>query len=539
MVEFGEAVRAMQQAAGPVMRGGADAVGMARAAALGALGKVRTFGMRTSSDGISLRDHMQAARRKREVKEAWEYASDLPYRPGSPAALAVPEGDIHISTLELAQGMCAAALTRYPRMRDMVEGAKPWSTGYRRAMAAMTRQDHPGQGTSCAQAGLDYVGAAFRLGNGTLLRDVSFDDVEVDVNAYNEASLKIDGGLPKPEEFFLRMGGEELRGDELLDAFASINSEGLCQDRALDAIGDLVAHPEWLESVRDKVFVILGAGGSVSPARQLVQWGANVVAVDSLEIPGMAMLMETSVRSAGTLTVAPRECRDVLANPVGVAQWIASFDKRVVLVDTVNRYGPDYLYAAAAMELIERLVCEARPDTALVWYGAPFDAYMLTPDFLRREHVGPGVIDDIVDRYARLVRRPASRVGGVFNGLTDYRGAIFAGVKRIARWRATIEWAAGRTISYNVMPYTPYSADEERKARLLETSMRKLGYSASTSENTSSYAAAMLLWDLNNQDKVHADEYFMVSKAIDGAVFSFPFEPGTMILPMRLASMID
>lgn len=538
MMEFGDAVRAIQQAAKPVIRGGSDALDITRAAAAGMLGKIRTAGLQTQQDSMRIRDQIKIVRNHPELREAWEYASDIPYRPGEPGAIAVPDGDLHIAMLEIAQGMSAAALTRYPRMRDMVEDATPWSTGYRRAMAAMTRQDHPGQGTACAQAGLDYVNEAFRLGNGTLIKDVTFDDVEADLGVYNETSLNIDGGLKKPDSFFLRIGGKEMRGEELIDEFSLMNAEWRCQNGAVDAITDLVEHPEWLEGLRDNVFVILGAGASVSPARQLLEWGADVVAVDSLEIAGTGLLMEAAVRSPGALTVAPRECRDVIANPVGIAKWIASFDKRIVLVDTVNRYGPDYMHVAAANEVIERLVCEARPETALAWYGAPFDAYMLTPDFPRREHIGPGLVDDVLDRYARLLRRPASRVGDVFNGLTDYRGAIFAAVKRVARWRATVEREAGRTVCFNVLPYTPYSPAEERKARMLESSIRKLGYSASTSENSGSFAAAMLVWDLNNQDKIQADNYFMVSKAIDGGVFCFPYEPGTMLVPMRLASII-
>ena len=154
-----------------------------------------------------------------------------------------------------------------------------------------------------------------------------------------------------------------------------------------------------------------------------------------------------------------------------------------------------------------------------------------------RAHIGPGALAAVVDTYAHLRHVPKSRIEGVYNGLTDYRGPVFAAVKRIGRWRAAVEREAGNAVSYNVLPYTRVAIGMNQTARMLDTAFRRFGYSASTAETTGSLAAALLVWDLNNQDRIREDDFFMVSKAVDGGVFSMPHEPGSMMLPMRVAAV--
>lgn len=536
MAEARDVVRKALEAASPAMEAGAEAFGVVQGYAKAIAGKARD-GLTAVTESSRVTKRARGTSRK-EQEEAAGYASQAAYDAHAPYAIMVPDEDVHATALDLAQAMCAAALAPFPRMRDMVESSNPWATKYRRAMAALTRQDHPGEGTACAKLGLEFVGESFQLGNGTLLKDVTLDDTDIDLDALRAAVLEIDGGAAKPKAFSLLLDEEDLSGSELVDYMVAMHVEQRCQAGAVEAMEDLVSHPEWLENIEESVFVLLGAGSSVSPARQLLAWGAHVVAIDTIEVLGMTKLMDAAVRCAGKLTVAPPDCRDVMANPVGIAKWLtSSFDERIVLVDTVNRFGADWLYTAAANDLIGRLVCTARPDTALAWCGVPFDAYMLPEDAPMRRHIGASPVSSAIDFYARLRRLPQARVGGVFNGLTDYRGAILAAVKRIERWRATVEREAGRVISYSVMPYTTLAETMNRTARMLDVGFRYFGYTSSHSENTGAFAAAMLMWDLNNPDKIREDDFFMVSRAVDGAVFSVPYEPGTLTLPMRIVGM--
>lgn len=434
---------------------------------------------------------------------------------GSERGLVLPRDDGRPSSTFLGRGMAAAAAVRHPRARAVIEDAKPWRRMYRTAMAELSAWDAPGRGSSGACDGLAFLHENLRFADGRRACEARI------VTPARRGDV-IDGTGRAVRELRVPIGGRDLAGDELVAELRRWQEDGRIRPGAVDAIADVVADPSHLD-LSGWTFACLGAGAELSPAAHLLAWGADVAAVARSPLPELA---RRAPQSAGRLHLPPQPL-DVAADPETSAGWIASLPGRIAVVDTLYAPGARFLLAEAGADVLERLVCQARPETALAWYGSPSDAYAL--DVPVRRDFGKGGAARALSAYARVRRIHPSRRGGVYQGLIDVQGPNYAVAKRIGRWRATVERETGRTVSYNIGPMSmTRSVLDARVLRAAYGGLARLGMPALPANASAALMAALLAWDLKHPEAGRSPG-FLTDKAIDCGLFACPYEPNGLM----------
>jgi len=435
------------------------------------------------------------------------------------AAIVLPRRDGRSSSTAVSQGMCAGASAGLPRLREKVESSVPWRRHYREAMEEMSWFDAPERGHDCAEAGLEALGSIVHFADG---------------RALSEAVIKDPGGDGGGVVVGAGAGGATT-GLPFSDRLHQWHKDGMLQPGAHTALSDVIANPALLRA-EGITFVCLGAGAELSPARQLLQWGCDVAAVVRPSSKRRAGLLGAAQKGTGRLYLSPEGASDVVDAPERVAGWIAELPGRLVIVDSLYAPGSAFLLAAAGADVVERLVCEVRSDTMLAWIGSPTDAYRLEGE--PRAVLGSGALAKTVSGFAAVRRVRPGRIGGVYPGFVDVQGPNYAAAKRIGRWRATVEWEAGRDVSYNVGPMSlTQSVTSNRTLKTAYAGLNQLGMPPLPADASATLMAALLLWDVHHPEAAQHSNTFLTDKAIDCGFFSSPYEPnGLMELAVALGA---
>ncbi len=436
-------------------------------------------------------------------------------------SIVLPRQDGRASSTVVSQGMCAGAASGFPRVRNAIEEAKPWRKQYRQAMEELSRVDLPARGARCARDGLGALHSLLHFADGRTLAQAELR------SPHNGGGVITGRGFSsaRSENSFAI---EELAGDALVSYLREWEKNKVLQPAAARALAEIVREPSLLD-LHGLTFVCLGAGAELSPAPQLLEWGADVAAVMRPGSERAEKLQRAAVESSGRLYVAPDNACDVVREPERVAGWVAELPGRLVVVETLYAPGADFLLAAAGADIIERLVSKARPDTMLAWIGSPTDAYVLDGVTMNAA-LAAGRWGKLVARYAKAARVRPGRIDGVYPGFVDVQGPNYAAAKRIGRWRATVERAAGRQISYNVGPMSlTRSVLDSAVLRAAYGGMEKLGMPALSADVSASVMAALLVWDVKRPKAVAESDTFLTDKAVDSGLFASPYEPNGLM----------
>ena len=440
---------------------------------------------------------------------------------GGPDAgsVVLPRQDGRASSTVVSQGMCAGAASGLPRVRNTIEEAKPWRKQYRYAMEELSRVDAPARGSRCARDGLNALYSLLHFADGREL-------AKAEMQSPNNGGGVITGrGFGSETDPGITI--DELSGEALISHLRAWEKQRIMQPAATSALVEIVRKPELLD-LQGLTFVCLGAGAELSPAPQLLTWGADVAAVMRPGTDRAARLQRIAAASSGRLFIAPDDACDIVREPERIAGWVAELPGRLVIVDTLYAPGADFLLAAAGADIIERLVSEARPDTMLAWIGSPTDAYMLD-EVAVSETLADNRWAKIAAGYAKAARVRAARADGVYPGFVDVQGPNYAAAKRIGRWRATVERAAGRQISYNVGPMSlTRSVLDSAVLRAAYGGMAKIGMPALPPDVSASVMTALLVWDIKHPEAVESDT-FLTDKAVDSGLFTSPYEPNGLM----------
>ncbi|MFT0847764.1 MaoC/PaaZ C-terminal domain-containing protein [Actinomycetaceae bacterium L2_0104] len=449
---------------------------------------------------------------------------------GGPGTILLPRREGRLSSTVVAQGMCAGAAAAFPRVRNVIEEASPWRRAYREAMTSLSGIDAPQNGPRCARDGLNAMHSLLHFADGRPIGQAWLD------RPANSGGLIVGTAEPS-SELELRFPEKTLRGDELLAELSAWQAAGTIQPGARSALAEIVARPEILD-FSGYTFVCLGAGAELSPAPQLLRWGANVAAVMRPGTDRAKKLRQIADQSAGRLYIPSDDACDLVREPERVAGWAADLPGRLVVVETLYAPGSEFLLAAAGADIVEKLICAVRADTVLAWIGSPTDAYLLAGLPVSETLAEGRRVRVMAEGYARLRRLRPARIDGVYPGFVDVQGPNYAAAKRIGRWRATVERAEGRQISYNVGPMSlTRSVLDSGVLRAAYGGMEKLGMPALPADVSATLMAALLAWDLEHPEATAQSDSFLTDKAVDSGLLTRPYEPnGLMGLAVALGA---
>ena len=408
----------------------------------------------------------------------------MDHTPGSTDFPADPSG--RRSSSDFGRAVVADALrSADPAAADAAERETDWRRGYLRHFRALVEAGLAADGTAgyeIAEAGLAAVQARMRFrradGEFTLAQALLAPPAE------EFATVEVVGTGSPETELTLPYRGAVLRGDPLRRQLDAWVAAGVIEESAAEAVREVAAAPDWLD-LSDQRLVAFGAGAEMGPVASVLGWGGTVLAVD---LPRQELWERTAARatrSAGRLLAPlaastgpvpepvdvadpgpiPRPAAgtpgaDLLSDLSAVAQWLLSFDERLILGNYVYAPGGTYPRLAAALDALAAHVRQQRPDTALAFLATPTDVYA----------VPGGAVGQARDRFGarsgrarltgpltggRLLRAnyPFDAVPGINDSLVPQQGPNYALAKRIHRWRATVARRDG-VVSFSVAPPT-------------------------------------------------------------------------------------
>lgn len=192
-----------------------------------------------------------------------------------------------------------------------------------------------------AQAGLEEVHNSFQF-----VRDnkaYCFKEACSTFSAPAFESRVIEGKLRKePANLELSMpyGEGKLKGRQVLEQLAKWAGKGTIGPDVYPAVERILANPQQYFSVDDRYFVLLGASSEMGPLENLLDLGADVIAID---LPGRpqvwSKLIEYAANSRGSLTIpvlpfegesthaaiAEHAGADLLLQTPEIITWLSSF----------------------------------------------------------------------------------------------------------------------------------------------------------------------------------------------------------------------
>ena len=363
-------------------------------------------------------------------------------------------------------------------------------------------------------------------------------------------TVEVTGRCTPSRELSLPYHGRALRGQDLRDQLATWARQGVLEPSAVDAVGDVIDHPEWLR-LDGHTVVVLGAGAEMGPVGPLLGWGARVAAVDLPRPAVWERVLKQARASAGTLLVPVANDRDEVAVSAGadlltevpaIADWLAGVDGRLVLGNYLYTDGGVHVRLSVAADLLDLRLTAARPDTGLAFLATPTDVFVVPRGAVEQStdvYVGRSRTAKLVGRPLRWITRgrlmhrayPPDADPGIADAMVSAQGPNYVLAKRIQRWRAAVARRDGRLVSFHVAPSTrTHSVVKNRALAAAYAGARRFGVEIFEPDTANTLMAALLVRDLAGgpvahdhpwQDEAHA--------AVHGGLWRSAYEPRSML----------
>ena len=423
------------------------------------------------------------------------------------------------STSALGRAVVADALRGTdPAGARAAERETNWRTGY---LLHLRRLVEAGLASPEAALGIARDGLASVHGR---MRVAGADGTESAPDAALRAaparelrSATVRGTAAPERELSVPLHRERLRGDALLRQVDIWVRLGVAEPSVAEAIGAVVANPDWLD-LSDRTVVVLGAGAEMGPLQALLRWGATVAGVDLPRPALWRRVLETAGRGAGALVVPVRDGAgeaspeaagaDLLEELPAVAAWLAALPGPLVLGDYVYADGATNVRVTVAVDALREELRRRRGDLALAFLATPTDVFAVPDDAVAhsvRAYAGRSRVGRLAGRPlrtlsgGRLLRRNyvPGEGPGINDSLVPQQGPNYALAKRLQRWRAAEARDAGMPVSLNVAPPTrTRSVVKNRALAAAYAGAHRFGVEVFEPATSNTLMAALLVHDL-------------------------------------------
>lgn len=361
-------------------------------------------------------------------------------------------------------------------------------------------------------------------------------------------SVTVRGDGDPEREFTLPYKGNRLSGANLRRRLDDWVESGVIEPGVRDAVGQVLDHPEWLD-VRDRTFVVLGAGAEMGPLRSLLRWGGHVVAID-LARPGIwSPLFDLARSGAGSLTapVGPAGVdasdpsqhagADLLHDTGRIGDYLMGVEGPMVLGNYVYADGGVNLRLSAATDALAVHLSQ-RPDVALAYLATPTDVFVAPDDAVSQANSG------LDSAFLKSVRRPLRALSGgrllqrqyppivdgpaISDTIVPQQGPNYLLAKRIHRWRATAAAADGQLVSMNIAPPTrTKSVTKNRALAAAYAGAHRFGVEVFDPSTANTLMAAMLVHDLRTGGYAAKGDVWAAEAAgaAHGGLWRSPYDP--------------
>jgi hypothetical protein len=344
--------------------------------------------------------------------------------------------------------------------------------------------------------------------------------------------------------------GERLSGDALRRRVDSWVATGIAEPTLAEAIGEVIANPDWLD-LSDRTVVVLGAAAEMGPLRTLLRWGADVAAVDLPRKDLWDRLIGETRKNAGSVTAPVRRGDSPLAERLGgdlvhdlrsVTDWVGRLEGPLVIGNYVYADGATNVRVSAAVDALSARVIETRgrDEVALAFLATPTDVFAVPGSAVARS-----VANYAERRTSKVLRVPLRTLSGgrllrrnyvpvdgpetpgINDSVVLQQGPNYLLAKRLQRWRATAYRADGGLVSLTVAPPTrTRSVVKNRALAAAYAGAHRFGIEVFEPGTANTLMAALLVHDLRtgapSQPHPWQDEAYA---AVHGGLWTAAYDP--------------
>ena len=360
--------------------------------------------------------------------------------------------------------------------------------------------------------------------------------------------VTIRGEAESEREFTLPYKGTRLAGGALRARLDVWVADGVIEPGVRDAVGRVLDNPEWLD-VRDRSFVVLGAGAEMGPLRSLLRWGGHVVAVDLARPAIWTQVFDQAKASAGTLTAPVGPAGVDASDPSGyagadllhdlgrVGDFLTAVEGPMVLGNYVYADGGVNLRLSAATDALAVYLSQ-RPDVALAYLATPTDVFVV-PD-AAVAHANSSLDKAFLKSVrgplrtlsgGRLLQRqypPVTDGAAISDTIVPQQGPNYLLAKRIHRWRAMAAAADGQLVSMNIAPPTrTRSVTKNRALAAAYAGAHRFGVEVFDPSTANTLMAALLVHDLRTGGYAAKGDVWEAEAAgaAHGGLWRSPYDP--------------
>jgi hypothetical protein len=470
-----------------------------------------------------------------------------------------PEVDGRRSTQRAGRDVFAAAAAAVdPGLAAQIRAATTWRRSYPTHLRSLTAvaATSPAAGIAVARAGLDRVHATFEL----VTADAAAPVMEAVAAAPPRppATRTLAGTSTHPGVLTVPYGGRDLAGEDLLATIDQWVERGVVEPPLRTAIGRVIAHPEWLD-LHGTWFGVLGAGAEMAPTARLLQWGADVAAIDIPRVDVWRRLEGLAVAGTGRLhaPVADHDQlgADLIDQPTAIHAWLRALDRPLVLGNYGYADGATFARLSVAADAVIATLCAADHQHGVVCLATPTDAFAVSSEVVaasrdRARGVTARALAPLLrtasggrllrPNHRTTVRTDAGDAVGIADSLVVQQGPNYALAKRLQRWRALAAHADGAFAAVHVAP--PTRTRSVLKNRVLAAAYdgaSLFGVEIFAPETSRALMAALLVHDLRTREagEVPApgvDEHMLTAAAAHGGLWRVAWETRTAF-PLAIA----
>jgi hypothetical protein len=461
-------------------------------------------------------------------------------------------------------------------LADTIAATGNWREGYLgpcRDVVAVAAQS-AANAMHIASNGLRILHEGFVFGADGTERNLA--EAVADPDALGLAEVEISGRQEWSDpDLVLPYRRRHLAGSDIRAQLSRWTEAGIAEPSFESAMANVLAAPEWLD-LRGVHIVLLGAGAELGPLAQLLQWGADVWAVDLPRPAVWQRLISAALDSPGTLHVpvpagvplpepddfdglAEIAGANIITQAPQIRRWLDLIDGPFVLGNYGYADGALHVRLSMACDAIAADVTRERNDVVLAYLATPTDAFAVPEAALAtsRERWR-------TNKVARATRRPL-RLAGLFQpnyqttarneagdevGIADcivpQQGPNYLLAKRLQRFRAVVARNAGIRVSLNVAPATRTVSVVKNKALAAAyAGADRFGIEVFEPDTCNTAMAALLVRDLRDGTSL-ADPANAVTNQMDlfadaanhGGLWRVAYDPRSVLGVAAVLGMI-
>lgn len=457
------------------------------------------------------------------------------------------------STLAAGRDIFAAAMAAVSgEAAQAARGERNWHAGYMPHALRCVELGLAGatQARAIARAGLDALHEHFdfiRGGETLPLRQAMRQP-----GAVAFETVTIEGrGTARPE-LLVPFRGRHLSGDALRRQLDAWVAAGCVEPSFAAAIGTVLAHPDWLD-LSDWHVAVLGAGAELGPLPTLVNWRANIAAIELPGTPAWGRIMATARAGNGRVllpmheplaaedtTLAFKAGADLLTEMPEIRDWLARLPGPLAVGSYAYLDGEAHVRVSLAMDAIVASLMERRGDVVPAWLLSPTDVFAVP------EAAAEAAMRAWGSRGARAWLQAPLRLlsggrlfapnvagwvscegrrAGLVDALIAQQGANYLLAKRLQQWRATVSMP--RHVSANVAPATRTRSVIKNKALAAAyDGAFRFGVEVFEPETANALMAALLVHDLRAGTAAEAHPAWrLMHQAAHGGLWRIAYRP--------------